>query len=140
MSFNDWLPSGVAEIKDLKPLNGQIDAGTRKTNVKEWKSQKRSFAVEAGNETQARIRSYYYPLWKAYIINNGQKSQTTTAKAEDGTLLIALTTEAVEVEVIFEEPAYIKFSLIIAFIGWTSALALLIICSFIKFKDINKQN
>ncbi len=133
-SFNDWLPRAAKEIKDLQPLNGQIDAGARRVTVTDWQSHRRIFSVAAGSETQIRLQSYFYPLWRAFIIQNGQKIQTETAQAEDGTLLVRIPNEQINVEVYFVEPPRTKISLLIAAFGWTMIFALLII-GFAKSKS-----
>ena len=37
--------------------------------------------VEAGAENRVRLRSYYYPLWQAFIVKDGQKQPAATAEA-----------------------------------------------------------
>ncbi len=130
-SFNDWLPRSASEIKDLSPLAGKVDAGGRQVSIINWESHRRTFSVEAGEEGRARLRSYYYPLWQAFIIKDGGKIQTATAQAADGTLLVEIPPDAVTVEIDFSEPPRTRFSFIIALLGWTMTLSLLII-SFYK--------
>lgn len=134
-SFSDWLPPGASELKDLQPLNGQIDAGTRKIIVRDWQSHLRIFSVAAGEEPRARLRSYFYPLWKAYILKDGQRIQTATEQATDGTLLVTIPPDASEVEVVFTEPPRTKISFIIAALGWMFALVLLIL-AFLKVRTV----
>ncbi len=135
-SFNDWLPKGASELKDLQPLAGQIDASNRQVTITTWQSNNRRFSLVAGNAAQIRLRSYYYPLWQATILDT-QKT-TTTSQAPDGTLLVHAPAEACEIEVTFTEPPRTKISYIVAAIGWTFTLVLLLLGVF-KGKAIKTQ-
>ncbi len=96
-SFPDWLPVGAAAIKDVKPMTGAIDAGTREILEAEVTTHTRRFKIAPGPETEARIRAYYYPRWRATV--NGKPAETK--KAPDGTLLVEIPTEASELIVSF---------------------------------------
>jgi len=130
-SFNNWLPRGANELKDLSPLDGKVNAGGRKISVINWQSHRRIFSVDAGAETTARVRSYYYPLWQASVLKDGQKTPTPVSQAADGTLLVALPPDAVTIEIVFNEPLRTKISFAIAALGWLLTFALLI-TSFYK--------
>ena len=132
-SFTDWLPRGASELKDLQPLNGQVDAGTRNVIVNDWQSHKRIFSVAAGDEPQARLRNYFYPLWKAFILRDGQKIVTATTEAADGTLLVTIPPDNCEVEVVFTEPPRTSVLLIIAVFSWIFA-AVLLVSGFFKVR------
>ncbi|HEY8561586.1 MAG TPA: 6-pyruvoyl-tetrahydropterin synthase-related protein [Pyrinomonadaceae bacterium] len=125
-SFNDWLPRGAKEIKDLQPLDGQVDAGSRPVSIAEWGSHKRVFTIDAGTEPTARLRSYYYPLWRASIVKDEQRIPIATERAADGTLLVALPNEKAKVEVLFVEPRRTQFSLLASALGWLLILLLLV--------------
>jgi hypothetical protein len=135
-SFKDWLPRNAKELKDLEPLTGQVEAGTRQVLVTEWQSHRRIFSVDAGQETRARLRSYFYPLWQAFRVDGGQKTPLETRQTDDGTLLVTIPNEPVMVEVAFIEPPRTKISFIIALLGWTMTFGLLII-GLIKSKSKN---
>jgi hypothetical protein len=134
-SFNDWLPRGAKELKDLEPLAGEVAAAGRAVSVTEWQTHRRIFNIEAGAATNARLRSYYYPLWRAYIIKDGQKIATATAPADDGTLLVSVPPERATIEVVFTEPPRTRVLLIAAALGWITTFAFLLL-GFIKSKTI----
>lgn len=135
-SFNDWLPRGAKELKDVEPLEGQVSAAGRGAAMIEFQTHRRVFTVESGAaSSNARLRSYYYPLWQAYIIKDGNKTPTATAPAEDGTLLVAVPAEQATIEVVFTEPARTRFLLIAAALGWIMTFAFLLL-GFIKSKTI----
>ena len=126
-SFNDWLPRNAKELKDLTPLSGNIEAGTRQISVIEWQTHRRIFKVEKGAATAARLRTYFYLFWQAFAVSDAQKIPLQTSQAEDGTLLVAIPAEETTVEVVFTEPPRTRISQIIAALGWTITFALLII-------------
>lgn len=135
-SFNQWLPRGANELKDLSPLDGKVDAGARKVSIINWQSQQRLFTVDAGAETTARVRSYYYPLWQASVLKDEQKNPTAVSQAPDGTLLVALPPDAATIEIVFNEPPRTKISFIIAALGWMITFALLITSFYKKPADL----
>ncbi|MEO6654570.1 MAG: 6-pyruvoyl-tetrahydropterin synthase-related protein [Pyrinomonadaceae bacterium] len=125
-SFNDWLPPGASELKDLAPLSGQIDTGDRQLIASNFQTQVRRFMLDAGEEGQVRLRSYYYPLWKAMILRPGERRETATSQAPDGTLLVSVPPESCEIEVVFTEPPRTMISFIVSAVGWTFVLILLL--------------
>lgn len=90
--------------------------------------------LTTGDAVQVRLRSYYYPLWRATIL--GTQQTTLTSQAPDGTLLVSAPPEACEIEVTFTEPPRTKISYTIAALGWTFTLVLLIF-GFFRRKLLN---
>lgn len=117
-SFNDWLPKNSKELKDLLPLNGAINAGNREVSVINLSAEKRTFSIGAGNEISARVRTYNYPLWQAFILRNGKRIETSTKSEIDGTLLVTIPPEQVEIEVIFVEPSRTNIAVWVSFFVW----------------------
>ncbi len=100
-SFPDWLPVGAAQLKDLTPMSGPIDANGRDVISSQINSHHRRFVFAAGPATDARIRAYWYPNWQATITTDEGTTKADTKKAEDGTLLVAIPAESCELELIF---------------------------------------
>lgn len=125
-SFNDWLPKKAKELKDLLPLKGNVDAGERIITIINWGSHNRQFLVGEGNEKTARIRSYNYPLWQAFILKDGQRTPTQTSSESDGTLLVEIPTDESKIEITFVEPSRTIYGVWISLIGWITILSLLI--------------
>lgn len=96
-SFPDWLPVGAAAIKDVEPMTGPIDAGTREILEADVTTHTRRFKIAPGPESEARIRSYHYPLWHATVNGN----LTEIKKASDGTLLVEIPPEDCDLVVSF---------------------------------------
>ena len=117
-SFNDWLPKNAKELKDLNPLEGMANAGKREITILSWGSMKKTLVIGAGDEKIVRIRTYNYPLWQAYLVQNGQKTQIATNSEIDGTLLVTIPPEKSEIEVVFAEPSRTIIAIWISIIGW----------------------
>jgi hypothetical protein len=111
-SIGPWYPRWVGEKIPLTPEVVKVEQ--RPVNVLRWKAEHRTFAVGHGAATEARVRTFYYPLWTATV--NGQA--LPTRPSEDGALLIALPPEAVSVELKFSEPMRSRVSAILSVIGW----------------------
>jgi uncharacterized membrane protein len=94
----DFLPvwvSGKPRIMDQP-----VEASGRDVRVAEWSAKRREFKIEAGTSTEVRLRTFYYPYWKATAEGN----QLTTRPANDGALLVSVTPTATTVKVDFVEP------------------------------------
>jgi 4-amino-4-deoxy-L-arabinose transferase-like glycosyltransferase len=100
-SFPDWLPVGAATIKDVKPMSGPIDAGTREILQAEVTTHIRRFKLAPGAATDVRIRTYYYPHWRATVTTPSGVSPAPIKKAPDGTLLVSVPAESCELSVDF---------------------------------------
>ena len=100
-SFSDWLPLGAAGIADIKPMNGPIDAGTREVLTAHVETHHRKFSLAAGEPTDVRIRTYYYPLWRATITTANGTVPAQTNMAADGTLLVVVPAESCELSLDF---------------------------------------
>ena len=79
-SFKDWLPHGASELKDLKPLTGPIDPSGRELIASSFETHRRRFTLSAGDATDIRLRTYYYPLWQATVITANGTSPAKTNK------------------------------------------------------------
>jgi hypothetical protein len=105
-----------------------VEAGNRAVHIDEWSDLKRSFDIEAGAPSEARVATFYYPHWVANA--NGQA--LPTRPAADGALLISLPSERVTVNLEFREPARRKLSAAASIISWTLVASLLIFGAFVR--------
>lgn len=94
----DFLPVWVS----AKPANMSepVEISGREAHVTEWSVKRREFQISAGAPTEARLRTFYYPYWKA----TAEGQPLTTMPASDGALLVSIPQEAVTVKVEFVEP------------------------------------
>ncbi|HEY8410079.1 MAG TPA: 6-pyruvoyl-tetrahydropterin synthase-related protein [Pyrinomonadaceae bacterium] len=97
-SVNYWFPIWAAS--NPKPMNAAIDAAGRAVSVASWTPEFRKFSVAAGDATEARVKTFYYPHWTAQ--SGEQVLQTRPDK--DGALLISVPHDAVSVDLVFKEP------------------------------------
>ncbi|HEY0379167.1 MAG TPA: 6-pyruvoyl-tetrahydropterin synthase-related protein [Pyrinomonadaceae bacterium] len=91
----------VWAARPLREMTGRVEAAHRTVNVKSWEPERRTFEVGPGAaETEARVRTFYYPHWRATV--NGR--ELPVRAADDGALLVSLPADAVSVELEFREP------------------------------------
>lgn len=137
-SFNDWLPVGALEIKDVRPMKENVvvgeefgPAGERQAEVREWESHRRVFTVGKGQGSVARLRTYYYPLWRAYDVSGpGERTPLTTSAAGDGSMLVQLPPTEAAIEVVFEEPTRTRVGVIVSMFAWLFIALLLVVGLF----------
>jgi hypothetical protein len=119
-SIGPWYPKWVAERFEVLPQ--QVAAPDRTVSVSTWDAAHRVFQVSSGAATEARVHTFYYPLWVASV---GGKSLSTRPD-QDGTLLVSLPAEAVTVDLSFREPLRSKISMIVTLVGIVMILLLVV--------------
>jgi hypothetical protein len=97
-SISYWLPTGASW--SAAPMTVDVEAADRAVSVHWWTPERRRFSVTAGNATEARVRTFYYPHWTA----SSGKQRLITRPDQEGVLLVSLPPEATTVDLIFEEP------------------------------------
>jgi uncharacterized membrane protein len=110
-SISYWLPIGASPT--ARPMTVEVEAAGRAVSVQSWTPETRQFSVVAGNATEARVRTFYYPHWTAM---NGEQRLNTRAD-NDGVLLVSLPAEAVTVDLVFEEPRRSRISSAVSLAG-----------------------
>src|SRR5262249_37482726 len=65
-SFKDWTPVAAADLVHVQKMKAKVEAGDRPVTVTSWNSERRTFHLEPGAETHARLWTYYYPHWQAF--------------------------------------------------------------------------
>ena len=128
VSFKDWLPITARDLLHVDLKKDKVDAGARSVALQAWEPERRQFQIAAGPATEARVRTYYYPHWKATA--NGQPLPTRAA--EDGAVLISVPPNSVNVTLEFREPARVRISEIISLLGWIFITALFIAHKFVR--------
>jgi hypothetical protein len=99
-----WWPIWSAEAP--RPMEVEIDSGSRPSTVTRWEPLKRTFHLTAGDQVEARVRTFYYPHWKATA--NGEI--LPTRPAPDGALLVSASKEAATITLEFREPARVRWA------------------------------
>lgn len=96
-SVNYWFPIWASSTP--KPMTNEVEVAGRAVAVNAWTPETRRFSVAAGETTEARVRTFYYPHWTA--TSGAQLLNTRPDK--DGALLISLPRDAVSVDLVFQE-------------------------------------
>jgi hypothetical protein len=105
-SIGPWFPKWVGEKFLVMPQ--QVVAGDRAVNVTAWNNEHREFQIAAGPATEARVHTFYYPLWLA----SAAGQSLSIRPDQDGTLMIAIPPESVAVDLSFREPRRSRISVI----------------------------
>ncbi|HEX7297207.1 MAG TPA: 6-pyruvoyl-tetrahydropterin synthase-related protein [Pyrinomonadaceae bacterium] len=115
----DFLPVWVKEKP--REMESKVEAANRAVTVLNWSAERRVFSIEPGPATDVRLKTYYYPHWRAFA----DAQPLITAPAADGAMMIRVPSEKTMVEVTFKEPlsSYIA--------GTLSIVALIVIFSLL---------
>jgi len=105
-SVNYWFP--IWSRANVREMATEIEVADRGVTVTSWQPEHRRFSVAAGQATEARVRTFYYPHWTA----KNEAGLLPTRPDKDGALLISLPQSATSVELDFREPRRSKFSTI----------------------------
>jgi hypothetical protein len=116
-SLPDWLP--IWANPQPQEMSDEIEVQDREFTITSWQATHRKFQVSAGNSQEMRARTYYYPHWVATA--DGKRLETRADV--DGTLLIALPNEAVNVELDFCEPRRVAWANTISLMTWLAFTA-----------------
>jgi uncharacterized membrane protein (UPF0136 family) len=119
-SFKDWMPIWAGDGIEAYGPSALVAAGARKISVAEWQPEHRQFTIEPGPSGEARVRTFYYPLWTASA--DGQP--LSTRPAPDGALMIAIPAEVTTISLDFREPPRIQIVRFVSLAGWLVILAL----------------
>jgi uncharacterized membrane protein len=103
-SVNYWIP--IWSRSKPRPMATEVEAANRTVTISSWQPEQRKFSVSAGDATEARVRTFYYPHWTA--TSNGEL--LSTRPDADGALLIALPQQAATVSLDFREPRRTRVS------------------------------
>ncbi|HVS82271.1 MAG TPA: 6-pyruvoyl-tetrahydropterin synthase-related protein [Pyrinomonadaceae bacterium] len=121
-SFKDWLPVAAHDLLHLDLKKNKVDAGSRSVTLQSWEPERRQFRIAAGPETEARVRTFYYPHWIAKA--SGQR--LATRPAEDGAILISVPPNASDITLEFQEPSRVHKAELFSAISWILIAALLL--------------
>lgn len=114
VSFKDWLPAGASELTKVEKMAAVVEAGSRPVTITSWEPERRTFHIAAGNETTARVRTYFYPHW----IAKADGRVLPTAATTDGLIEIAAPAQATEIELAFVEPPRTWWFELVTRVSW----------------------
>jgi hypothetical protein len=113
-SFKDWRPLWAKDIPELKKMSADVEADSRLVTIKSWEPEHRVFHISGGPSAEARVRTYYYPLWTA----TAQGVALSVHPADDGATLITIPPGDTDVEMTFREPRRVAIARIVSGCGW----------------------
>ena len=107
-----WLPIWTKD--QLPSMSSTVEAGDRKITIEQWEPERRVFRVDAGQSSAARVRTFFYPHWKATA--NGR--DLDVYPDQQGAIVLALPPNAETVTLEFREPERVRFATVATLIGW----------------------
>ncbi|NNF00577.1 MAG: hypothetical protein HKN25_16280, partial [Pyrinomonadaceae bacterium] len=126
-----WTPHTKREAFRVKE---KVVAGGRNAKIISWTPNERIFKVDAGDPTDARVATLYYPHWKALINDAPAKIKS----GEDGAILVPLSAEASTIRVYFDEPWFLKAAYYVSFLLWIGFIAVAIFVLIIKTRTTSE--
>ncbi len=119
-SFRQCLPVWAPDNNQIYQMKDLAQADGRKITIESWEPEHRAFHIEGGPQTEAKVHTFYYPLWSSTL--NGHL--VPTKPAEDGALVIAVPPEAGTIKLDFREPPRVQRMRVVSVLGWLLILAL----------------
>jgi hypothetical protein len=119
-SAGPWYPKW-ATVNDPGPSE-QVTVADREMTVDSWGAEHRSFHVGPGHAGDARIRTFYYPLWIAAV----EGKALPTRADSDGAMLISLPAEAVSVDLALRRPVRYRVAAAVGLVCWIFILFLFV--------------
>jgi len=109
-----------------------IVKGEGKVEIADWKAESRMIKIKAIQPLTARIRTFYFPGWKAYIDGN-----QTEIKREDGSgaMLVNIPEGDYELKLVFEDTPVRYYGKIISFFSFITILIFFAISKRHSFKS-----
>jgi uncharacterized membrane protein len=117
----DFLP--VWAKGQVRSMNSEIEAPNRAVTVLEWSAERKIFSLEAGQGTDVRLKTYYYPYWLA----SANATPLVTTPADDGALMVRVPSEKTMVEVRFTEPLSSYIAATVSIVALLMIVSLLVL-------------
>jgi hypothetical protein len=119
---HDWWPIWITGERLPSEISQNVEIDGRSVLVTSWEAERRIFQVSGGDVTQARLRTLYYPHWRA----SAGGRELSTQPGADGALIVSLPSDACTVVVEFREPLRVQLAGVITALGWILIVAFLI--------------
>ena len=123
VTFKDWLPVWARVFDQVEKMPTQAEAGARPVAITAWEPERRTLHLGPGTEKSLRVRTYFYPHWKARA--DGQALPTTATA--DGLLLISAPTRETDIELSFERPPRVHVFEMVTILSWIVILGSLLV-------------
>jgi len=114
VSFKDWLPIEASQLVELPKMTDNVAIASRSVTVEAWEPEYRKFSISEGAAGQARVKTFYYPNWKA----KADSSALNLQPSPEGVILINIPDRATNVEMIFVEPLKVRIACWVSAFAW----------------------
>jgi hypothetical protein len=101
----------------------KVSAAARPSKIHIWEDTSRSFVVEAGEPTDVRVATFYYPHWRSEV--NG--IEVPVGMDENGVIMIPVKSERSEVRLYFSEPSFLRSAKIVSLLTWFGVALLFVL-------------
>jgi len=118
VSFKDWLPIDARQLLELPKMTDNVAIASRSVTVEAWEPEYRRFSVSEGAAGQARLKTFYYPNWKA----KADGSSLNLGPSAEGVMLINIPDRAMTVEMSFVEPLKVRIACWVSGLTWLGLL------------------
>ena len=119
-SFRQCMPVWVADSNQVYQLKELVEADGRKITIDSWEPEHRAFHIEEGPQSEARIHTFYYPLWTSTAGGHS----LPTKPDEYGALVVSVPPEASTIKLDFREPPRVQRMRVVSALGCLLIVAL----------------
>jgi hypothetical protein len=124
-TFDQWVDNKISSKgldfwwtvitkKEAFNIKEKVVTNDRQTTISDWQPYERDFIVEAGNGTNARVATLFYPRWQAEV--NGSPVELTPD--ENGAILVPIPDGKATVRVWFQETVPVRIAFWVSGITW----------------------
>jgi hypothetical protein len=114
ISFKDWLPVEAHELAELPRMTENVTTDSRLVKVEAWEPEYRRFTVSEGAAAQARVKTFYYPNWRA----SADGSPLSVQPSPEGVMLVNIPDRATTVEITFRDPLKVIIACWVSALSW----------------------
>jgi hypothetical protein len=114
VSFKDWLPVDAHELAELPKMTENVTTDSRLVKVEAWEPEYRRFTVSQGTAAQARVKTFYYPNWRA----SADGSTLSVQPSPEGVMLVDIPDRATTVEITFRDPLKVRITSWVSAVSW----------------------
>lgn len=125
-SYEGWWPVWASEAALAEKKRVRVT--WRKEVIDSWTPLERRFFVTEGADPSARVKTFYYPHWKAVV--NGFEAKVTPDV--DGLISLPLPEGPAEVRLYFEEPAINRAAFYASAAAWVILLGAVLLSAISK--------
>ncbi len=128
-TFEGWWPAWAS--REAFKNKGQFVVSDRSLQNADRGLTSRTFDLEAGEQKQISVSTFYYPHWKAVI--DGKQIEVQSDPL--GLISFKVPAEAAKIKLAFEEPRIVKISIWVSLVAWIIVLTAMTVLIFTRLKN-----